>query len=357
VKERNFGSSKTPEMKQAISRILFYFKRMNSEDITNRFSSAPWCFNGHAHTVLCSLLFTAPPLHTKRVVIDTPDDDFLELDVIEQKSDSPVAVLFHGLEGHSRRYYVAQLAEELSVRGFTVVLVNFRGCGSKMNRQRRFYHSGDIEDPDTVFKWAREQYPNSAIFSAGFSLGASALLNYLKEHGTHHPLKAIAAISTPFDLKRGCRNLEKGFNKIYSLRFLRTLVKKLEEKRKEHPDLPEFTGSTLYDFDDQVTAPIHNFEGADDYYHRCSSYFFMDQIRTDTLVLHSKDDPMCPFQWTPFKAIAENPNITTCFTEKGGHVGFWSLPPGWLNNSVAEYFSSCLSNGAAKQPKKERAAT
>jgi uncharacterized protein len=296
--------------------------------------------------VLCSLLFNTPVLQTERVVIDTPDNDFLELDIIEKKSSNPVAVLFHGLEGHTRRYYVAQLADELSVRGFTVVLVNFRGCGSTMNRQRRFYHSGDTEDPETVFGWVREQYPNSPVFSAGFSLGASALLNFLKEHGTHHPLKAFAAISTPFELKKGCRNLETGFNKIYSIRFLRTLVKKLEEKRKTYPDLPEFTGSTLFDFDNQVTAPLHNFEDADDYYQQCSSYYFMDQIRTETLVLHSKEDPMCPFKWTPFRAIAENPNITTCFTEKGGHVGFWSLPPGWLNTSVADYFGSFVSNGA-----------
>jgi len=340
-------------MKRAISRFLFYFYWMNSDVLKAPFSSAPWCFNGHAHTVLCSLLFSAPPLHSERVVIDTPDDDFLELDIIEKKPENPVAVLFHGLEGHTRRYYVAQLAEELSERGFTVVLVNFRGCGSKMNRQRRFYHSGEIEDPDTVFSWVRSQFPNSYIFSAGFSLGASALLNYLKEHNTNHPLKAFAAISTPFELKKGCLNLENGFNKIYSIRFLRTLVKKLEVKRKTYPDLPVFNGSTLYDFDDQVTAPLHDFEGADDYYHQCSSYYFMNQIRTNTLVLHSKEDPMCPFRWTPFKEIAENPNITTCFTEKGGHVGFWSLPPGWLNNSVADYFGSFISNGDNKAKKEK----
>lgn len=309
---------------------------------TASFPSATWCFNGHAHTVLCSVLFSAPALQSKRTVIDTPDDDFLELDIIENGKNNPVCVIFHGLEGHTRRYYVARLAEQLVLRGFQVVLPNFRGCGSKMNRQRRFYHSGETEDIDTVFKWVNAAFPNSMIFSAGFSLGASALLNYLKKNGTHHPVKSIAAISTPFELKKGSLNLEKGFNKIYSVRFLRTLKQKLEMKRNQYPDLPHFTGSTLYDFDDQVTAPIHGFESADDYYSQCSSYYFMDQIRTDTLIVHSKEDPMCPFKWTPFKAIAENPKCTCCFTEKGGHVGFWSLPPGWLNVTVTDYFESFL---------------
>lgn len=318
---------------------------MSNDFETIPYSSAPWCFNGHAHTVLCSILFTAPALQTERVVIETPDDDFLELDIASNQHHKAVAVLFHGLEGHSRRYYVTQLAHQLWQQGFTVVLVNFRGCGNKINRQRRFYHSGETEDIDTVLKWVHEQYPGSTLFAGGFSLGASALLNFLEEAGTHHPLKAIAAISTPFELKKGSLNLEKGFNRIYSIRFLRTLIQKLNKKRKVYPDLPGFNGSTLYEFDDQVTAPIHGFENADDYYRQCSSYFFMDKIKTDTLLVHSKEDPMCPFKWTPFKAIAENPKCTTCFTEKGGHVGFWSLPPGWMNGTVTDYFLSYLTNG------------
>ncbi len=313
------------------------------------FNQAPWCFNGHAHTVFCSLLFSAPALHSERQLIDTPDDDFLELDVVDKGKNCPVAVLFHGLEGNSKRYYVARLARQLIHQEFSVVLVNFRGCGSKMNRQRRFYHSGETEDIETVLQWVQKQYPNSPIFSAGFSLGASALLNFLKRHGSNHPLQAVAAISTPFELKRGSLNLEKGFNKIYSIRFLRTLTKKIDIKRKTYPDLPIFSGSTLYDFDDQVTAPIHGFESADDYYGRCSSYYFMDQIKTNTLIVHSKDDPMCPYKWTPIKEIENNPKLTPCLPDQGGHVGFWSLPPGWLELTVANYFKSALSNRKHQQ--------
>jgi uncharacterized protein len=318
---------------------------MDNQFDTTTFPSAPWCFNGHAHTVLCSLLFTAPALQSERLIIDTPDHDFLELDIIQGQKNKPVCVLFHGLEGHTRRYYVARLAEQLKLRGFNVVMLNFRGCGSKMNKQRKFYHSGETDDIGTVLHWVASEYPNNPVFSAGFSLGASALLNFLKKNGNNHPLNAIAAISTPFELKKGSLNLEKGLNRIYSIRFLRTLNQKLEIKRKQFPDLPVFTGSTLYDFDDQVTAPIHGFESADDYYARCSSYYFMDKIRTDTLVVHSKQDPMCPFKWTPIKTIAENPKCTSCFTKKGGHVGFWSLPPGWLNKTVADYFESFAANG------------
>ena len=318
---------------------------MNSKIHTEPFNPTPWCFNGHAHTVLCSLLFRAPDLNTERVLIDTPDDDFLELDILDSDNDKPVVVLLHGLEGHSKRYYIAKLAQEIHRRGNSVVMVNFRGCGDRINRQRRFYHSGETEDLETVLKWVETNYPNRRIYSAGFSLGASVLFNFLKKHGKNQPLVTMVAISTPFELKKGCINLNSGINKMYSKRFILMLEDKLERKRKLIPDLPKFTGSTLYDFDDQVTAPIHGFSSADDYYERCSSYFFIDKILTDTLVIHSKEDPMTPFKWTPTDAIRKNPKIYPLYTEKGGHVGFWGKPKGWLEKTVADYFENYRSNG------------
>ena len=304
------------------------------------FTSAPWCFNGHAHTVLCSLLFDAPRLNSRRITIDTPDGDFLELDINERKENSPVVVLLHGLEGNSQRYYITRLAEALLAGGYSTVAVNFRSCGDQINHKRRFYHSGETKDIQTVLQWISKSFPNRPVFAAGFSLGASALLNYLKENGNHHPVRGIAVVSTPFNLKKGSLNLNNGFNKIYTRYFLDSLVVKLNQKRKIYPDLPEFTGSTLYDFDDQVTGPVHGFTGADHYYESCSSAFFMNEIKTDTLVVHSKQDPLCPFRWTPIKDIAANRVIETAFTERGGHVGFWSLPPGWINQTIVRYFNT-----------------
>lgn len=318
---------------------------MNSEIHTEPFTPVSWCFNGHVHTVLCSLLFNAPELNSEKVFIDTPDDDFLELDILHTDNKKPVVILLHGLEGHSKRYYMARMAEEIHHRGNSVIMVNFRGCGDRMNRQRRFYHSGETEDLETILHWVESNYPNRRIYSAGFSLGASILFNFLKKHGKNHPLETMVAISTPFELKKGCLNLDVGFNKLYAKRFIRMLVDKLERKRKRIPELPQFTGKTLYEFDHQVTAPIHGFSSADDYYDRCSSYFFVDKIVTDTLVIHSKEDPMTPFRWTPTEAIRKNPKISSLYTEKGGHVGFWGKPKGWLNRTVADYFENYRSNG------------
>lgn len=310
----------------------------NGEFTFEKFDNAPWCLNGHFHTVLCSLLFEPSEAVYERIEIETPDDDFLQVDLYEISGSTKIVLLLHGLEGHSRRYYTSQLAAHLNRRGISAAALNYRSCGGKMNLKRKFYHSGETDDLDTAVKWLQNRFIGQSIHMAGFSLGASSMLNYLKKYATHHPVRSATAISTPFELKKGSLNLEKGINRIYSRQFLVTLNQKLKQKKELFPDLPDFNGSTLYDFDDQVTAPIHGFDGADHYYSTCSSAYFMDQVHTPTLVIHSKEDPLCPFRWVPHNQIARNSLLDSCFPKKGGHVGFWSLPPGWLNRVITDYF-------------------
>jgi predicted alpha/beta-fold hydrolase len=123
--------------------------------------------------------------------------------------------------------------------------------------------------------------------------------------------------------------LNEGFNRLYEINFLKTLTQKLEEKRQKMP-MPEFTGSSIYEFDDQVTAELHGFNGADDYYRQCSSKHFYEGVKTDLLVIHSKEDTLCPFEFAPFQVMIDNPYVRTCFTDEGGHVGFLSSQKGWL---------------------------
>lgn len=301
------------------------------------FRSPSWCVNSHVHTIARSFLGDTNPPYDQRIEIPTPDDDFLELDIIRHQNDKPVVALFHGLEGSSSRYYMVELARELSKMKLSVVAVNFRSCGSRMNRQPRFYHSGETEDYATVFRWIREEFPNRLIGAVGFSLGGNALLKSLGEEGTAHPVSTAVGVSVPYDLRLGSINLTGGFNRIYDYRFLRTLKKKLEQKKKDYPDLPNFSGSTLYDFDDQVTSVIHGFRNAEDYYARCSSRKFVSAIKKPTLLIHSGEDPLCPVDGMPVGKIKDNPHLHYIITDEGGHVGFWSQPKGWLNYIITAY--------------------
>ncbi len=298
-----------------------------------------WAFNSHIHTVISSFSKTKT-VEIEQIEIETPDDDFLELDVIDLNNGKPVVALFHGLEGSSKRFYIRNLMHNLELAGFSSVALNFRSCGSRMNKQPRFYHSGETSDYRLLFEWIKTRFITNPIFSVGFSLGANALIKSLAEFGESHSVKKAVAVSPPYDLKKGSINLENGFNKIYSYRFLRTLVKKLEQKRKVHPNLPTYSGNTIYQFDDQITAPIHGFDSADHYYESCSSKHFLKDVQKPLLIIHSKEDTLCPLEFAPFDDLEKKPSIETIFTEKGGHVGFLSSPENWLNQTIISWLQS-----------------
>lgn len=303
------------------------------------YKSAWWAFNSHIHTVVSSQILPTSSLECERIEIETPDDDFLELDMFRSNLNNPVVVLFHGLEGNSERFYIRNLMHELVKAGYSCVAMNFRGCGSRINRQKRFYHSGETTDYSTLFEWISMKFPDLPIFAVGFSLGGNALIKFLGENGNKHPVSKAVGVSPPYDLKLGSYNLQKGFNRIYEYRFMQTLRKKLEEKKVLFPDLPTLYGSTVFDFDDEITAPVHGFKDAIDYYESCSSKRFLGDVKVPLLLIHSKKDTLTPLRFAPFNVIKKNPNIQTIFTESGGHVGFITNPRNWLNQTIVSWLN------------------
>lgn len=302
------------------------------------FQSKIWAFNSHVHTVIPSQFWKTKPINCKRIEIDTPDNDFLEIDVLDLKNDQPIVALFHGLEGSSERVYIRNLMHDLKLQGLSSAAMNFRGCGSKMNKQPRFYHSGETGDYKLFFNWISASFPGRPIYAVGFSLGANALIKSLGEWKEDHLVERAVAVSPPFDLKRGSYRMHQGFNRLYEYRFLRTLSGKLEQKRASYPDLPTFTGSSIYEFDDQVTAKIHGFNSADHYYDTCSSRLFIKDVKKPLLIIHSKEDTLCPFDYAPLDDIHDNEAVDYIFTRKGGHVGFINKEENWLNRTIIQWF-------------------
>ncbi|MEO1021440.1 MAG: alpha/beta fold hydrolase [Bacteroidota bacterium] len=303
------------------------------------FNPVWWAGNPHVQTIWASKFSTIHPLDRQHLLIPTPDDDLLELDVHHMPNTKGVAIIFHGLEGSANRHYVVNLMAECVRMGYSSVGVNFRTCGNELNRTRTFYHSGATYDYETVVQWAKQQFPDQPLFGIGFSLGGNALLKYLGEREDPGLDKAVA-ISAPFDLERGSLNLQKGVNQLYERHFLSSLVAKLNLKRKTYPDLPLFTGTTLYEFDDQITGPLHGFRDAHHYYSTCSSGQFLGSIDTPTLLIHSREDPLTPLEYAPHRVIEQNVMLETLFTKKGGHVGFIGKQKNWLNRTIVNWLIS-----------------
>ena len=280
----------------------------------------------------------------------TPDDDVLELRRLDPPAgasdDTPHLVFLHGLEGGVHSHYVANLFAEAHRRGWSADLVLFRGCAGELNRARRFYHSGETSDFDFALRRIVAEHPRSPIGLAGVSLGGNVLLKWLGEHGANDvptTLHGAVAISTPYDLARGCRYLSRGFSRVYERFFLRSLVDKARRKLAVHPDLcdPNALGGvrTLWGFDDVVTAPLHGFRDALDYYTQSSSIHYLARIRLPSLLLSAVDDPFLPPEvLDEVRAIAkENPALEIEFVPRGGHVGFVSGRIPWRPVYYAEW--------------------
>ncbi|VEA43301.1 hydrolase [Salmonella enterica subsp. enterica] len=77
----------------------------------------------------------------------------------------------------------------------------------------------------------------------------------------------------------------------------------------------------IREFDDLITAKIHGFADAIDYYRQCSAMPLLNQIAKPTLIIHAKDDPFMDHHVIP-KAEDLPPQVEYQLTEHGGHVGF-----------------------------------
>jgi predicted alpha/beta-fold hydrolase len=299
------------------------------------YSPAWWIPGGHLQTLWGKLFRRQSPAPTTLERWDTPDGDFLEIHRLDGSKGSPRLLLLHGLEGSARSHYAQGLLSEAARRGWAADLLIFRSCGSEINRTRRFYHSGETTDLAFALERIAGEFPDTPIAVAGVSLGGNVLLKFLGERGEDLPpqLAAAAAISVPFDLGRSSQRINRGFSTMYQRFFLKSLKRKTQEKLARFPDLVRPDGimaiRTLQDFDNIITAPLHGYRDADDYYARASSLPYLGRIRLNTLLLSAADDPMLPPEvLEEAREVArENPALQIEFVPGGGHAGFVT---GWL---------------------------
>lgn len=268
----------------------------------------------------------------RRVRIDTPDGDFLDLDVhvptrsADPDSPSPTVLVLHGLEGCSSSGYVVASCHHLAAHGVRAIALNFRGRSGEPNRTPRFYHSGETNDLGLVVERLRTRRPELPLGALGFSLGGNVLMKFLGERGEGVGLEAAAAVSVPFDLAACARRMDRGVCRLYQASFLRSLRTTVRRKARLFPDAYDIEAAerarSLREFDDAVTAPVHGFEGAEEYYRASSASRWVSGIRVPTLVLQAADDPFVPAAAVPRRKVEENPATELRLTPSGGHVGF-----------------------------------
>ncbi|MFO4987087.1 hydrolase, partial [Salmonella enterica subsp. enterica serovar 1,4,[5],12:i:-] len=77
-----------------------------------------------------------------------------------------------------------------------------------------------------------------------------------------------------------------------------TMKPKALAKLAQHPGLFDeqrlVAASDLYTFDDVFTAPLHGFQGVEDYWRRASAKPHLARIRVPALVVNALNDPFVP---------------------------------------------------------------
>ncbi len=296
---------------------------------------APWWLpEGHTQTIIPARWIATPEVVYRRKRWDTPDGDFLDIDFVSDdvSADAPVLVLFHGLEGDSSSHYARVLMDGCRRHGWRGLVVHFRGCGGEDNRHARAYHSGDSAEIDWVLDRVAGTWPAAPRFAVGISLGGNALAKWCGEQGmaAATTVRACAAISAPFDLAAGGAALERGFNRIYTRMFLRTLIPKALHKVRRFPGLADAQRiracRTIREFDDAFTAPVHGFRGVDDYWGRSSAKPWLRHVAVPLLALNAANDPFVPAISLPRPADVA-PCVTIDQPAQGGHVGFYAVAP------------------------------
>lgn len=300
----------------------------------------PFLFkSAHLQTIYPTVARRLHLTTTERERIDTPDGDFLDLDWARAEPSAKLALLTHGLEGHSRGQYTQGMARALARRGWNVLAWNFRGCSGEPNRALRSYHSGATDELQIVLDHVFATTDYREVGLVGFSLGGNLTLKYLGDLGPalDPRVRRAAAISVPCDLASSAKQLERKQNRIYMARFMRSLRAKVREKASRFSEALHLDSldaiRTFAEFDDRYTAPIHGYKDADDYWTQCSCRHVLNRIAVPTLLINALDDPFLTPECFPREAAEANPNLTLETPKHGGHLGFVAF------NDAGEYWS------------------
>ena len=295
--------------------------------------NAPWWLpGGNLQTIWAALraeryVGSAPTFRRERWA--TPDDDFVDVDFSDHTTqhDSPLLVVFHGLEGSSGSHYAEALTDAARARGWACAVPHFRGCSGELNHAPRAYHSGDFEEIDWILRRLQSAHARPLV-AVGISLGGNALMRWAAEMGASaaQVVRAVASVCSPLDLAASGWAIGRGFNRlVYTRMFLGSMVPKALQKLDQHPGLFSrndlLAARDLYAFDNIVTAPLHGFKNTDDYWKRASAKPHMTAIGVPALALNALNDPFIP-AWSLPQPADVSASVTLWQPAQGGHVGF-----------------------------------
>jgi uncharacterized protein len=309
-----------------------------SDFLGEPFRPRPPLRSGHAQTLVGNFLPRRSdlPIAEDRLFQVEPDVQVLcHCHWQPGREQAMTLIIVHGLEGSSESGYVIGTGSKAWRAGMNVVRMNMRNCGGTERLGPTLYNSGMSADVGAVANTLVEQDGLQKLAFAGFSMGGNLVLKLLGEWGAQPPpqVKAAVGISPAMDLAASADALHERANRIYEMKFLWSLRRRIQRKAALFPEQFEtryLRGvRSLRDFDDQITARYCGFLDAQDYYTRAASTRWLEHIAVPTLVLHADDDPFIRVLPDTREKLRRNPHIRYVETERGGHCAFLAEANGY----------------------------
>ena len=307
--------------------------------------------NGHAMTIAAAFVprkFELPPAEDRLFHVDR------ESRILGRchwqpgkKSDVPVMVIVHGLEGSSESNYVFGIAEKAFRRGFHAVRLNQRNCGGTEALTPTLYNSGMSGDFRAVLEELSNEDGFEQIFFAGYSMGGNLVTKMAGEFGDAAPkaLRGVCVVCPAMDLGACADALQRRDNFFYQRHFVTGLMARYARKARLFPQRYSQNGigpvRSVREFDDKITAPQFGYRDAQDYYDAVGAKRVVAQVRVPMLMITAQDDPFVPYELFVRANPGQNSSIRFATPEHGGHCGFISNRSGaerfWAEQRIVEF--------------------
>ena len=296
----------------------------------------------HSHLQIVTATFFpigAPPPSVSYLV-ELGNSDQLSCEVSIPPDWNPqkkTIALVHGLGGSHASPYMIRMARKLYDRGFKVVRVNLRGCGTGHGLSQKPYNGGNSHDLLNVLKALKKDAPTSKIDVVGFSIGGNIVIKLAGELGAlaGNFVNAFFAVCAPLNLAKSVQLIEKKNHRLYLSFFLKRINQQAKSwSQKDFQSISEF--------DENITAPLWGYHGAQDYYQKCSGLNFLPLIKHPLHMVFAEDDPFVPMEALKGQKWPHHVNVYT--TPKGGHMGFIGPTPTpfnfyWMDHLLLNWFA------------------
>ena len=273
-----------------------------------------WLSNPHLQSILPKFFAPKTPTYRRVVEKDSLDEsdiayDFydahpIDADVINsagngEREQTPLIVLFHGMEGSSDSHYARALAHQMHAQGWHFVVAHFRSCGGIPASGRVFYNAGDTGELHHMLENLRKNFAH--IYAVGVSLGGNALAKYMGEYGDKALCDGAAVISAPVDMSSAALSMHSFLShRIYTPYLLNPIIKKALANDITKDEIDSIKAvNRISDFDDIFTAPRHGYRSNNHYYHASSALPYLIKVTKPLLLISAKDDPFLGFTATP----------------------------------------------------------